>query len=127
IAAAFVLLAGAALWWTTRNPGKMEVKLVFLGYTNSAVETNSSFKFPARAVIMATNIGGATIELFPHTEKPWLDLNPDSELEMQGFEPTAGSYFPARLRPGETCFFEVTQESFRRPWRLKIPVVYRSW
>ncbi len=106
IAAAGVLLAGAALWWAIRDAGKDAVKLIFLGYTNSPVTADSPFKVPTRALIMVTNTGNVTVRLGPVDGTKLRDAVERSGISAHLRSMGTNLSFIEELKTGDTVFYE---------------------
>jgi hypothetical protein len=108
---ASVLLAMVALlaWASLGRSGKMEVQLFFAGYTNY-VETITNSAPGSRictrnvfsAIVMATNSGHVTVELYGTMRRPG--------LRVPIVRP------PRILKPSETVVVEIEPECLGAPW-----------
>jgi hypothetical protein len=66
IAAALLVVVAALVWWFGGAGGKVEVKLVFVGYTNFAPENYL-------ALVLATNTGTVPLRLNSAPRRETLD------------------------------------------------------
>jgi hypothetical protein len=108
IAVALLVVMAALVWWFGRGGGKLEVKLMFVGFTNDSTSGN-------KALVLATNSGSATALLISYGNGSHPGpLEPDlfgffafpSDVGVQF--PSSGNTFPARLEPGETLVMSMS-------------------
>ena len=102
IVATLLMLAAALGWCFGRGGGKMELKLLFLGFTNGLDGST-------HALVLATNSGGSKALLYgngpeygPRTLEPVAYLKFKSPFFSPFHLPNPGEVFPARLKPGQT-------------------------
>ena len=96
----------------------MEMKLVFLGYTNRPVETNSSSNGTTRAVGMATSSRAVDAEVSPPAIRGRLESSEkpaDNTLIRLAADQRQTKLV---LKPGESFSFELATAKFDKPWVL---------
>ena len=119
IAASLFAMVAALVWALLERSGKMEVQLLFAGYTNY-VETITNSAPGSRictrnvfsAIVMATNSGNMTVEMYGTTRRPGLRV-PIARL-------------PRILKPSETFVVEVEPECLGAPWSTEFKAQRRG-
>ena len=113
IASALVGVVAAVVCWLGSGGGKLEVKLMFVGFTNDSTSGT-------KALVLATNSGSTTALLIAYGAGGL--PGPLEPVSFSGFmgdvgvqRPTAGSPFPARLKPGETLLMSMSFTTLDKP------------
>ena len=114
---AVVLVLVAALGWALfGRAGKMEVQLVFVGYTNYfASFTNAASRQPVRtrnvfsAIVMATNSGDVAVELYATSPLVLRSISDNFAVPIE-------MKFPRILKPTETLVIQVEPQRLGVPW-----------
>ena len=105
-------------WRSKKRPTDASVELIFIGYTNKAVEVISSrgeLRTLYRCVpqLRATNAGTVAVQL----------LAPDvllSRFGRPGFQPSSPSELRQVLRPGDAVTIEGVSDNYDDPWWTEV-------
>ena len=128
IIAATLLVLAAALWWCFgRDRGKLEVKFVFLGYTNDPVVTRTSpassaipTSWEARALILATNCGRVPALINRVRGSGDYLLREGFLVPFDTPYLTSGKGFELVLEPRETAMLHLHIPPTDRPWPVEL-------
>lgn len=120
-----VLLAivAALAWALLGRDGRMDVQLVFVGYTNRIMEAKpppgetSPLSFPRlKAIVFATNSGQVPVEFYPAVRLANCVLTGTAIQYREGFAAPSRPVASRVLQPGETIMIEVGEVTFQQPW-----------
>ncbi len=111
------LVVGVMVVWSILPPGgRMEVRLVFIGYTNGPIICSSTTvglglitNIIPFGVLIATNTGSVPVRVFPDTRFGGLSNTSNFASPLY-----AGS--PSTLRPGDAVFIQALFLDPRQPW-----------
>src|SRR5262245_10771718 len=130
IAALGVVLA-VLVWMLLPGRGRMDVKLVFLGYTN-AMLTNYVMQTGTvltnalqvqQAMVMLTNIGEAPVRIsFMRSPTPRVFMGAEVNIERQIWFPSPAGKPNETLAPGVGMVLLSQPTSFSLPWTVEMQV-----
>jgi hypothetical protein len=113
IAVALLVVVAALVWWFGRAGGKIEVKLVFVGYTNFAPGNYL-------ALVLATNTGTVPLRLNSAPRQETLDK---FEADDSVFDHLAFPLLKESQRivnPQQGVLLYLMGRDFRTPWHTEI-------
>jgi len=127
IAAALVVVLAALAWWLVPGGGRMEVKFIFLGYTNDPVVTPTSSgwsaiptSWVARALVLATNCGRVPVLINRVRGSGNYLLRDGFLLPFDTPYLSSGKGFELALEPRETAVLHLHIPPTNRPWSVEL-------
>ena len=129
IAAVLVVVLAALAWWLVPGGGRMEVKLVFLGYTNVMLTNITTVAAPLRtnaiqvqqAMVMITNSGETPVKVwFARSPAATVLMGAEGEVERAIWFPEG--YRKDTLAPGTGMVLLSQPNSFLLPWTVELQV-----